>query len=70
MYLTRLLSLLIFIFTSISASAQQNISYTLTFPNARHHEAEIKTVFPDLKPRPFGTHGPFFAGTLRFARIR
>jgi predicted metalloprotease with PDZ domain len=41
-----------FLLFYLAAAAQQNINYTLSFPNARHHEAEIKAVFTAL---PAGT---------------
>ena len=52
MWLTRILVIFSFLLFHLAARAQQGISYTLSFPNARHHEAEIKVVFTGI---PAGT---------------
>jgi predicted metalloprotease with PDZ domain len=52
MNFTRILLAFCLCLGQTAAWAQQNISYTLAFPNAQHHEAEIRVVFPAL---PTGT---------------
>ena len=48
----RLLSATLFSLLTLGAFAQNEISYTVSFPNAIHHEAEISMVIPDV---PAGT---------------
>ncbi|WP_223815833.1 M61 family metallopeptidase [Adhaeribacter rhizoryzae] len=48
MLLPRFFFALIFSLLQLAAAAQQPITYTLSFPNAVHHEADIKVVFAEL----------------------
>src|SRR4051812_21732383 len=41
-------SLSLFIFASLSLTAQPSVRYALSFPNAVHHEAEVEAIFEGI----------------------